>query len=134
MIEIIYFCICTMHCYFWVRVIQTKTIILHSIKIISLAKIIQNEITLKSTLHFITFYFAHVLFTNRKSDFLQCYYSTFAVSNSAQHSSKLAIVNVVVHLHGNLTNNQCWNSESGNHCGIREAKRPTSILKCQEQI
>ena len=53
-------------------ILQTKTIILLSTKIISLAKIIQNEITLKSTLHFITFYFAPVLFTNRKSDFLQC--------------------------------------------------------------
>ena len=36
-----------------------------------MAKIIQNEITLKSTLHFITFYFAPVLFTNGKSHFLQ---------------------------------------------------------------
>ena len=53
-------------------ILQTKTIILLSTKIISLAKIIQNEITVKSTLHFITFYFAPVLFTNRKSDFLQC--------------------------------------------------------------
>ena len=53
-------------------ILQTKTIILLSTKIISLAKIIQNKITLKSTLHSLTFNFAPVLFTNRKSDFLQC--------------------------------------------------------------
>ena len=52
-------------------ILQTKTIILLSTKIISLAKIIQNKITLKSTLHSLTFNFATVLFTNRKSDFLQ---------------------------------------------------------------
>ena len=32
-------------------ILQTKTIILHSTKIISLAEILENEITLKSTLH-----------------------------------------------------------------------------------
>ena len=53
-------------------ILQTKTIILLSTKIISLAKIIQNKISLKSTLHSLTFNFATVLFTNRKSDFLQC--------------------------------------------------------------
>ena len=52
--------------------LQTKTIILLSTKIISLAKIAQNKITIKSTLHSLTFNFAPVLFTNRKSDFLQC--------------------------------------------------------------
>ena len=52
-------------------ILQTKTIILLSTKIISLAKIIQNKITLKSTLHSLTFNFAPVLFTNWKSDFLQ---------------------------------------------------------------
>ena len=38
-------------------ILQTKTIILHSTKIISLAEILENEITLKSTPHSLLFTF-----------------------------------------------------------------------------
>ena len=51
--------------------LQFSPVILLSTKIISLPKMIQNKITLKSTLNFITFYIAPVLITNQKSDFLQ---------------------------------------------------------------
>ena len=53
-------------------VLQTKTIILLCTKIISLAEIIKNKITLKKYTTLLTLKFSPVLFTNKKSDFLQC--------------------------------------------------------------
>ena len=50
-------------------ILQTKAIILLSTKIISLAEILENKITLKSTLSLLTLNFTPVLFTNQKSDF-----------------------------------------------------------------
>ena len=71
-------------------ILQTKTIILLSTKIIYLAEIIENEITLKSTLHSLTFNLPLYFLQIGNQIFCSGIYST---SNSSQNKkfSKISV-------------------------------------------